>query len=78
MSALPTLSHLELLLRIHWKPFAVDIQDPLECSRARTLRDLGLIEMGSIGGGYRTTGRGHVYVEAIRALPLPVASWEMP
>ena len=76
MSYLKTLSHIELCLRIHWDPYAVDFHNPRQCAIAHNLEDSGLVEL--VLDGYRTTERGRVYVEAIRNLPLPVASWMMP
>lgn len=76
MRELETLSHVELCLRIHWSPSAVDFSDANQCEIARQLRDAGLVEMVD-GHRYRTTKRGQVYVEAIRNLALPEQIWVM-
>lgn len=76
MSALPTLSHIEMVMRIHWSPNAVDWSDERQCRVARELVPFGLVVLRD--DRYHTTERGQVYVEALRATPLPVQSWTMP
>lgn len=69
-----TLSQIECVLRIHWSPL------PFEDQNLERLVGFGLIERKD--GWYRTTEKGRVWVEAIRAVPLPVAvtrsRWEIP
>lgn len=74
-----TLSHIELLIRIHWSPTALDdFPDERKYEIAAFLCDQGLIMASGNGRSYRTTARGACYVEAIRDLPLPVQAWKMP
>lgn len=79
-----TLSQISILLHYYYSPeehadcqansrawrSAVDGLVREELLKPNTTRD------GS--ASYQTTDRAAVYVEAIRALPLPVQSWAMP
>lgn len=74
MSALRTLSHIEVMLRIYWSPEAFDIRPDI-------ISDLILEQLicdSPTRRGYCATDRGKVYCEAIRDVPLPVQKWSMP
>ncbi len=54
-------------------------ESPAVYQQRGALVALGLIEEdGDWPAGYRTTGRGNAYVEALCAMDLPIQKWVMP
>lgn len=79
MSGLETLLDIEMVMRVHWDArYVPDVHSEQAMKIKRRLEALGLIVYDPKHERYMTTERGTVYVEAIRALPLPVSSWRMP
>lgn len=79
-----TLYAIEVLLRLYYtgENFHPDQINGGKawCTARDWLHGEGLIETGGAerGRAWEVTERGRVYVEAIRALPLPVCAWIMP
>lgn len=80
-----TLSQIGVLLHYYWNPTEhPDCGPSLEwraCINGLLEAELirpAVVGVASDGRSYAVTERGAVYVEAIRALPLPVQVWHMP
>jgi hypothetical protein len=71
------LSDIGLLLWCYWSIESFPATHHFSVNHAAgRLIDAGLLTIG--GGRHEVTDRGRVYVEAIRALPLPQQRWLMP
>lgn len=74
-----TLSEIRVLLWHHYSPAPYPEDNSNIGAAYSNLISLGLLESEELGTQkMRTTERGAVYIEALRAVPLPVQKWVMP
>lgn len=80
-----TLIQIGLVLHYHYSPVEhpyIDTEPKAFGIAIRGLIDAGLLvphhRTDEYSASYKTTEKAAVYVEAIRALPLPVNQWVMP
>ena len=80
-----TLMEIELVLHYYWSPeehpYAFQ-QDRAYKNAINTLIEAGLLELrverDEHGANWRTTEKAAVYVEAVRAVPMPECKWVIP
>lgn len=73
-----TLRHIELLIRCYYTQVTLGELSENDRLKIRDLYAERLVEDTNAEQNITTTERAKVYVEAIRALPLPIQSWSMP
>lgn len=74
-----TLAAIEIAIHYYYTPVDIDLSVKGVARSIKSLIVLGLLEpCPNDHGSYKATDRCGVYVEAIRALPLPVQKWVMP
>ena len=78
---------LQLMMLLHYSAIAepYSLRHPKHANssavaeqRQWLINDNLLVEDDKWGSGYQLTERGRAFVEALKAMPLPICKWEVP